>query len=110
MTETQVGVYFTNAVKHQSYSEQLTVFVGIHFMKEVSYCNLWKMMATRTTGTKVPLWNKSLIHRRNKYCINTACTRILSICCIMDIDTSLPETQGQASAGDMLVDELRLEN
>jgi len=62
------------------------------------------MMATRITETKVPLWNKSVIHRRNKYCINAACTRILSMCCVMDIDTSLPGTQGQASAEDMFMD------
>jgi len=28
----------------------------------------------------------------------------------MDIDTGLPGTQGQASAGDVFVDELRLES
>jgi len=68
------------------------------------------MKATRITGTKVPLWNKSVVHRRNKCCIYAACTWILSMCCVMDIDTSLPGTQGQASAGYMFVDELRLES
>jgi len=35
------------------------MFVGVDNMKQVSYCNLSKMKATRITGTKVPLWNKS---------------------------------------------------
>ena len=85
------------------------MFVGVHNMKEVSYYNLWKMKATRITETEVPLWNKSVIHKRNKCCIYAACTTILSMCCVMDIDTGLPGAQGQANAGDLFVDNLRLE-